>query len=257
MLTLFLYSVIFIYGIVIGSFLNVCIFRIPGGESVSKERSHCMSCGHMLHWYDLFPIFSYLALRGKCRYCGAHISVQYPIIEALNGVIWMLCFAFGGFNEPNGYPDFVHLALECGVCSALIVLSIIDYRTREIPVSANIVIAVLGVCRVILDYENWPEYVIGAFAVSGVFMIAWLVTKGRGMGGGDIKLMAAAGLFLGWKLILLAMIVGCFLAVVIHLWRMKFRGAGHDLAFGPYLAAGIVFAMWWGPALLEWYISII
>ena len=93
-----LYIFIFLYGIVIGSFLNVVILRVPEGESLITKRSHCTSCSHVLHWYDLFPLFSYVFLKGHCRYCGAKISAQYPIIEASNGILWVLMFLICGFS---------------------------------------------------------------------------------------------------------------------------------------------------------------
>lgn len=255
-LTIFIYTFIFLYGIVIGSFLNVCILRIPEGMSISKERSHCMSCGHVLRWYDLFPLFSYLFLRGRCRYCGSRISAQYPVVEAANGVLWILCFVIGGFGEKNGYAGFLSLLLQCLTCSALLVIAVIDARTHEIPLGLNIFILVIGVLNLILDIDNLTEYVIGFFSVSMFFLVIYLITRGRGIGGGDIKLMAAAGLFLGWKCALLALIVGCFLASVIHLTLMRVKGAGRELAMGPYLAGGIVTAMWFGSHIIEWYTSL-
>lgn len=256
MLTLFLYLIIFLYGVVIGSFLNVCILRIPKGESLVSERSHCMSCGHRLAWYDLFPLFSYLFLRGKCRYCGAKISAQYPIIEAANALTWCLCFWINGFNEANGYSGFVISLLEAVVCSCLLTLSVIDARTQEIPFSVNLVIACMGVVRMLTDLQNWSTYVIGFAATLIFFLLIVLITKGKGMGGGDVKLMAAAGLFLGWKLIPIALIFGCLFGSVIHITLMKVKGAGRVLAMGPYFSAGIVIAMWWGEALFNWYTSL-
>ena len=110
--TLLFYLVLFVYAIIVGSFLNVCILRVPLKETIVSKRSHCMSCGHQLAWYDLFPLFSYLFLGGKCRYCKQKISPQYPIVEFINGIMAVLCFLFGGFNADNivsniGSLDFV------------------------------------------------------------------------------------------------------------------------------------------------------
>ena len=183
---LILYLLIFLYGIVIGSFLNVCIYRIPLGESIAKERSHCMSCGYQLRWFDLVPLFSWLALGGKCRKCKAPISPQYPIIEAVNGVLYVLIFAVNGLNIVS--------ILYCLMASALLALSVIDFRTYEIPFGFNVFIAVLGLVRLATDFGNWSEYVIGFFAVSVLLEVILLVSGGRAIGGGDVKLMAAAGL---------------------------------------------------------------
>ena len=116
-----LFLIIFLYGIVIGSFMNVCIYRIPKKEDIVKVRSHCMSCGHPLKWYDLFPLFSYLSLGGTCRDCKARLSVQYPLIEAANGILYVLIIWMNGVN--------VESLLYCLLTSALIVLSVIDFRT--------------------------------------------------------------------------------------------------------------------------------
>lgn len=242
-------AIIFLYGVVIGSFLNVCIYRIPKKENIATERSHCMSCGTQLKWNDLVPLFSWLFLCGKCRYCGAKISRQYPLIEFLNGVGYVWIFVVNGFN-------FVSI-LYCLCMSALLALSVIDLRTFEIPVAFNIFILVLGVVRVVLDFDNVITYLIGMVAVSGFLFLCYVITKGRGIGGGDIKLMAAAGLLLGWKHIIIALFVGCILGSVIHIILMKVLKKGRMLAFGPYLSLGIYIAMLYGKPLMDWYIGII
>lgn len=246
---------VFLFGIIIGSFLNVCIYRIPLKENIAVERSHCMKCGHVLSWYELVPLFSYLIQGGKCRSCKAKISPQYPIIEALNGVLWVALFAVYGFR--------VETLLFCLCTSALIVLTVIDERTMEIPLGINIFIAVLGALRLIwiligfgYDSTKWYDLVIGLFAVSVFFLLLVLITKGKGMGGGDVKLMAAAGLLLGWKQIILAMVIGCVCGSIIHIIRMKVSKKEHLLAFGPYLAGGIFVTMMFGTQILNWYLSI-
>ena len=243
-----LYLLTFLYGIIIGSFLNVCIYRIPNGESIAKERSHCMSCGYQLKWYDLVPLFSYLCLGGKCRKCKEKISIQYPLIEFLNGVLYVIIMAVAGFAPVS--------VLYCFLTSALIVLSVIDFRTYEIPFGINVFIFVLGIIQLILDYNNWLEYLIGFFAVSGFMYVVILLTKGQGFGGGDMKLMAAAGLLLGWKNIILAFLLGCILGAIIHPLRMLVSKEDHVLAFGPYLAMGIFVVAIWGDALIHWYLSL-
>lgn len=303
MLSVIFYVALFIYAVVIGSFLNVCILRIPMKETIVSKRSHCMTCGHQLAWYDLFPLFSYLALGGKCRYCKAHISKQYPIIEATNGVLAVLCFVFGGFfphtikylyqwvdlgNDLQMFdwmqPVFgwIFLLLNAFVCSALLVVTVIDWRTYIIPFGADVFIFVMGVIKLVLTmiadsryycmaqdylgntYSTFDkimangkglELIIGFFAVSVPLFLIWFFSKGTAMGDGDFKLMAAAGLFLGWKYALMALIFGCFYGSVIHLIRMKVSKINHKLAMGPYLAAGIVTALWFGEPILEWYVN--
>lgn len=242
-----LYTIIFAFGITIGSFLNVCIYRIPNKENIVLKRSHCMSCGNVLKWYELIPVFSYLIQGGKCRKCRAQLSRQYPCIELLNGFFYVWIFAAAGF-----IPESI---LFCLCASTLIVISVIDWRTFEIPVGCNILIGVLGCVQVLLDLAHWYDYVIGFFVVSGLFLLVYLITKGRGIGGGDIKLMAAAGLLLGWQKVLLALMLGSIAGSVIHLSLMKLKNKDRVLAFGPYLAFGIFIAMVYGDILINWYLS--
>ncbi len=241
--------VIFAFGIVIGSFLNVVIYRLPKHEDIVVERSHCMECGYVLKWYDLIPILSYQILRGKCRKCGTKLSVQYPLIEGLNGVLYVLIAVINGVN--------VDSLLYCLLISALITLSVIDWRTYEIPIGINIFILALGLIATAIHYTDWLNHVIGFLAVSVFIYIIILATKGRGMGGGDMKLMAAAGLLLGWKEIILAFILGCILGSIIHVIRMKVSKAEHTLAFGPYLSLGILITVLFGQPILSWYLGLL
>lgn len=241
------YIIIFLYGIVVGSFLNVCILRIPQGKSIVTERSHCMTCGYQLKWYDMFPVFSYLFLRGRCRQCGEKISLQYPLIEALNGILWMISFAVFGLTWDTVLVSFL--------MSALLVLSVIDFRTYEIPFAINIFIAILGIIRLAVNNENRMELIAGLFVISLPLLLLFYISGGKAIGGGDVKLMAAAGLFVGWKMIILAFILGCFYGSVIHIIRMRVQGQGKVLAMGPYLSMGIVTALVFGNRLIEWYMS--
>lgn len=240
---------IFLFGIVIGSFLNVCIYRIPKGEDIVKVNSHCMTCGYQLKWYDLIPIFSYIFLGGRCRKCNTKLSCQYPIIEAVNGFVYVLIFAVNGLNVESG--------IYALMASALLVLSVIDFRTYEIPFGINIFIFVLAAIHMMLDFKHWSSYVIGFFSVSTFLYLLYLCSQGKAIGGGDIKLMAATGMMLGWKKILLAFVLGCILGSVIHLLRMKISKAEHMLAMGPYLALGVMIAALWGDSLIRMYMSII
>ncbi len=241
-------SIIFgLYGVVIGSFLNVLALRLPLKESVTLKRSHCMTCGHTLSWYELFPLFSYIFLGGKCRHCKSKISIQYPLVEGANGILYAILFLVHGIS--------VETILYCLCASALLALSIIDWRTQEIPVGFNIFILLLGLVRLVTDLGNWSQYVIGLFAVSGFLFLLFLITKGRGIGGGDIKLMAATGLLLGWQLNIIAFLLGCIIGSIIHLTLMAIKKANRVLAFGPYLSMGVYIAMIWGEQLVSWYLS--
>ena len=247
--TILLYIMIFLFGIVIGSFLNVCIYRIPKKENIVKIRSHCMECNYQLKWYDLVPLFSYLCLGGRCRKCKAKLSVQYPLVELLNGLLYVLVVAVNGLT--------IESLLYCLMFSALVTLSVIDFRTYEIPLGINLFILTLGLIRVALDYQNFLNYLIGFLSVSGFLYLLFLLTKGRGIGGGDIKLMAVSGLMIGWKCNLLALAFGCIIGSIIHVIRMKVSKEDHVLALGPYLSVGIMIAALWGYNLIEWYFAAI
>ena len=243
------YIVIFIFGITIGSFLNVCIYRIPLHQSIVTVSSHCMTCGRKLKWYDMIPVFSWLLLGGKCRSCKSKISLQYPVIESLNGILYVvICLG-------NGMDLFS--LIYCLMTSALLTLSLIDWRTYEIPLGINVFLFILGVAAAVLDRGNLLSHLAGMVCVSGFLGILYLISRGRAIGGGDIKLMFACGLILGWKLIILAFLLGCIIGSVIHLLRIRVQGEGHVLAMGPYLSAGIFLAALWGNAWISWYISLL
>lgn len=244
-----IYITILLFGLVIGSFLNVCIYRIPRRETIVMERSHCMKCGYQLHWYDLVPVVSFLMLRGKCRNCKSPISIQYPIVETLNGILYVVIFFVNGLR--------IQSILYCLMASALLVLSVVDERTGEIPFGINVFITVLGVIQVILDWGNLWDYGIGFLAVSVVLEIILLVSGGKAIGGGDVKLMAAAGLLLGWQRIVLAFFLGCIIGSIIHIARMKLAGAQRILAMGPYLSVGILISALWGEQIIQGYIRLL
>ena len=244
---IFLKVIVIIYGVIIGSFLNVCIYRIPRKESIVVKRSHCMTCGNQLKWYDLVPLLSWLFLRGKCRVCKEKISIQYPLVEFANGFGYAIIVIVNGVNITS--------ILYCLCTSALLALSVIDWRTYEIPVAFNIFIGILGIIKLLTDLENWYVYAIGFLSVSGFLYLLFLITKGRGIGGGDIKLMAAAGLLLGWKNIILSLVLGSILGSIIHLTRMKLQNEENVLAFGPYLSLGIFISMVYGNQIIEWYLK--
>lgn len=243
------YIVIFIFGITIGSFLNVCIYRIPLHQSIVTVSSHCMTCGRKLKWYDMIPVFSWLLLGGKCRSCKSKISLQYPVIESLNGILYVVICLVNGMD--------LFSLIYCLMTSALLTLSLIDWRTYEIPPGINGFLFILGVAAAVLDRGNLLSHLAGMVCVSGFLGILYLISRGRAIGGGDIKLMFACGLILGWKQIILAFLLGCIIGSVIHLIRIRVQGEGHVLAMGPYLSAGIFLAALWGNAWISWYISLL
>ncbi len=193
----------FIFGSVIGSFLNVVILRTPLHQSIVTEPSHCFSCGHKLAWYDMFPIFSWIFLRGKCRYCGAKVSPRYMIIEATTAVLYCLSYLVFGFKW--------ELAFSAVLLAVLIVLSAIDIDHFEIPYWCSITVAVLGVLSFFVFKETpWYERLISMGVIVVIFVILVLV---GGMGGGDLQLMAGASLLLGYK-VFIALFIGVFFGAV-------------------------------------------
>lgn len=243
-----IYALIIIYGLIIGSFLNVLILRIPEKEDFVMERSHCMKCGYQLAWYDMIPVFSYLCLKGRCRKCGEPISIQYPIIEAFNAVLYFWVFYVNGINFQS--------SIYCFVTSALLVISVIDFRTFEIPLGLTIFIAVMGVICAAMDYKHISLYIIGMCSVGLFLELLFIVSNGNWIGGGDATLMMAAGLVVGWKKIIVAFFLACILGAVIHTIRMKVSDEDHVLALGPYLAMGIYIVMLWGDKLIHWYLTV-
>ncbi|MBQ9504532.1 MAG: prepilin peptidase [Lachnospiraceae bacterium] len=239
----------FILGLVSGSFVCEVADRLPRHENFIYGRSHCESCGAVLSWYELIPLLSFLFQHGRCRRCGAVLSPRYPLIETVNGVLYLwVLFRYGLTFET---------LIGCLLASALLGLSLIDLKTMEIPYGFNIFILILGIAFTIYDRTDLPGHLIGLFAISVPLLLIQLISRGRAIGGGDIKLMAAAGLLLGWKGIILAFVLACIIGSVIHLIRMKFFGQGRQFAFGPYLSAGIFISWLYSDALISAYLSLV
>ena len=239
---------IFILGIMIGSFLNVCIYRIPAKESIVVNRSHCPKCGHGLSWYELIPVFSYIFLRGKCKECKVKISMQYPLIEGLNAILYLLIFIRFGFS--------IDVIFACLFTSALIVIAMIDARTKEIPFKINVFIFIVAIVNLCFHFGNIKDYLLGFFIISIGLLILFYLSGGGVIGGGDVKLMAVAGLYLGCGKTVLAFFLACLLGSVIHIIRMKFFGASRELALGPYLATALIISLLWGDIMIKAYLSL-
>ncbi len=244
-----LYLYVFILGVVVGSFCNVCILRIPLGEDFVKTPSHCTNCGKRLCFWELVPIFSYLALRGKCSKCKNKISPQYILIEISNGLLWLAVFFFYGFT--------LDTLLGCLLVSTLLVLSVIDARTTEIPIQTTIFIGVLGVLRTALHFDNFELHMFGFIAITLVLFIMYFFSNGKAIGGGDVKLMAGCGLFLGLAQVVFAFVFACLVGSVVHIVRMKFFNAGRVLAMGPYLAFGVFISFLFGEQIIQWYFGLL
>lgn len=243
--------VIFIVGLMIGSFLNVCIYRIPLERTIVKGRSYCPSCGKLIPWYLNLPVLSYLVLRGRCKYCREHISPIYPVVELLNGILTLLAFLLYGFSMTAVFFSVLF--------SILIVISFIDLQHQIIPDGLVISLFILGILRagycIAVYGEPWYTFAIGLVAASLPLFILGLILPDS-LGGGDIKFMAAAGLFTGWKLILFALFWGNFIALfcVIVLFILKKAGRRTRIPFGPFLSLGVISALLFGDQLIQLYL---
>lgn len=235
-------------GLLIGSFLNVCIYRIPKGETVVTVPSHCTNCGHKLSWYDLFPVFSYIFLRGKCRYCKANISPRYAFVELLNSIIWAFdYFYFGGLT---------YQTILCSLMfSALIVVTFTDIDVQEVPDRIHIFIGILGIILIFFDLSNWLSHIIGFFAISIPVLIIAVITNG--FGGGDIKLYAVLGLFMGWQNIILlfafSVVLGGIFGVIFMIAKKANRKT--HMSFVPYIAVAAFIVQIAGNDIINWYIT--
>ncbi|MBR1393837.1 MAG: prepilin peptidase [Ruminococcus sp.] len=248
-----IYVFVFLFGAAVGSFLNVCIYRLPKEESLIKRNSHCMTCGEEIKRRDLIPIVSWCLLKGKCRACGARISPRYTVVEALNALIWL--FVAYKVNVLLNPLNFVLTAL---VFSALIVVFFMDWDTQLISTYVCIFILVVGIIYYIFNHEDYDltlvERIIGFFSVSVLLLIIELASKGKAMGRGDVYLMAAAGFFLGWKNSIAALFVALLTGSIAGL-IIKHKTKHSVFAFGPWLSLGIAVAILYGDNIVDWYVS--
>ena len=229
--------IVFIFGACIGSFLNVCIYRIPQSQSIVRPGSVCPRCGKSIPWYENIPLLSYFFLRGKCSNCKATISIRYPLVELITGLVGLLLYRKFGLSFQFFYY-FVFL-------SALITVSFIDLRHRIIPDIISLPGMVLGVAGSFFIPSLGPGASFSGLLLGGgiLFLVAWgyyLVTKREGMGGGDIKLLALIGAFLGWQAIPLVLFLSALGGAVVGGGFMLFRGADRytQIPFGPFLSLG-------------------
>lgn len=256
MLKLFCSIILLLFFLCLGSFCNVLIYRIPKKEQFVKGRSYCPACKHTLAWYDNIPILAYIELKGRCRYCHSKISLQYPIVESLvMGLSSLVAIYQLNTIDFLSKPILIMSPILFGlVTSILIVLSVIDLQTFEIPMSLNVTLFIIGIFVTILQ-GNYLDHIIGMICVSGFLLLVLLLTQGKGIGFGDVKLMFACGLIVGWKSIIIGFLIGCILTIIIHPLRMKLSNQSHMLAFGPYLSAGVYISFFCGDLILNSYIN--
>ena len=244
-----------LFGLVVGSFLNVVIYRVPNNMSIAFPASHCPQCNSKLKWYHNIPVLSWVFLGGKCAFCKKPIPSRYTLVEILNAVLWILCFlAFG---------EALFTIAAMLFCSLLIAITFIDLEHMIIPDSLNIALAIVGLFAVIFGGNAlqcvWWERLIGGV---GTFILCYLIVivsekllKKEAFGGGDVKMLAAAGLLLGWKLTLFAFFAAAIMGVLVIgiMMLLKRFDRENPFPFAPFLALGMLIAIFAGNAILGWY----
>ena len=242
------------FGAMVGSFLNVCIARLPKEESIVYPRSHCLRCGHPIRFYDNIPIISYLVLKGKCRDCLASISIQYPLVEGIAALgSFLLLLRFG--------PSVAYL-IYFAFLSALIVITVIDLYIQEIPA----VISVPGIgagllASLVLPQTTFVQSLSGALIGAGsLYLVAkvyYLLTGREGMGMGDADLLAMIGAFLGWKAVILTILLSSLIGSITGIIIMVSKGKDfkYTIPFGPFLSLGAVIALFYQNEIIFWYLG--
>lgn len=245
----------FMFGAVVGSFLNVCIYRLPLEQSIVSPGSRCMGCGTAIRWYDNIPILSWLVLRGRCRSCKAPFSIRYPLVELLTGLLAMLLLLKFG-------PS-LSLVVMFLFCAALVVITFIDFDHQIIPDEISLPGIILGfLCSFFLPGHGWLSSLLGIVVGWGslaLIFYGYLWLTGReGMGGGDAKLLAMMGAFLGLQAVPFIIFASSLVGTVAGLSIMAVQRKDRHLAipFGPYLALGAVLYIFFGPQLIQWYLQL-
>jgi prepilin signal peptidase PulO-like enzyme (type II secretory pathway) len=268
-MALLFYIIIFIFGTIVGSFLNCIIFRMEKDESFISGRSKCMHCGQELGWKDLFPIFSFLFLAGKCRYCQKKISIQYPLVEIFTGVLFILIPLILEFNWFQGlsFFEFLTIIYYWTIASFFIIIFVYDFRHYLVPDS--VVYSGIGLSFLYNLFKIWnagfgysdalPNIIFAILAGAGIFLLIFLISRGKWIGFGDVKLGLFMGLFLGWLNIIIALFLGVFFGAIIGL-ALIFLGKkkiSSEIPFGPFLITGTFIAFFWGSQIISWYFNLI
>jgi len=238
-----------VLGLIVGSFLNVCIYRIPRKISIIKPASFCPGCGNSIKLWHNIPVLSFILLKGKCAYCGSRISFRYPFVEILNGILYVLAYLSFGLTP---YLLFILIFI-----SAMIVVSFIDIDFQIIPDQISVPLIFIGFIFSLFSHgytgfvSDFKESLIGIVVGGGSLLIVSIISKG-GMGGGDIKLNAAVGAFLGWKAALLTIFIGSLIGSIVGIIIFKKTG-NRKIPFGPFLSIGALICLFLGEKILNWY----
>ena len=247
-----IYLFIFIFGLAVGSFLNCVIYRLEKNEGFLKDRSYCPHCHHVLSWQDLIPIFSFLILKGKCRYCHKKISLQYPLVELSAAILFVLIFNAAAFNLRTIYYLII--------CCFLIVIFVYDLKHYLIPdkiIYPAIALALIFNFQFLISKQLliFKYAILSAVLASAFFLSIFLISRGKWLGFGDVKLAFLMGLFLGFPKILVALFFAYFIGAIIGIGLVltKKKKLKSEVPFGPFLVAGTFVALFWGQVLIDWY----
>ncbi|MDR0984212.1 MAG: prepilin peptidase [Ruminococcus sp.] len=268
-----LYVLVVFTGLAVGSFLNVVIYRLPEGQSLINGASHCRSCGKVIRAQDNIPVLGWLMLRGKCYNCGEKISSRYPIVEALNCLVYVFTFTYFNMGiNPLAPDDFIYMRLIksiifCVFFSVLIVISFVDWDHLEIDVPLFFAIAVLCVPAAIwVDEITIYQRILGFFAVSlpffiigevvGAFIKKQTGVKIRAIELGDTILMAVTGFLIGYRCITVSAFFGIVIAALFGIVYKKITKKS-KFAFGPNLCVGIFIGSFWGDDMINWYVNLL
>ena len=256
----FLISIfVFLAGLCIGSFLNCVIYRLENKKSL-KGRSFCPHCKHTLDWKDLFPVFSFVALLGKCRYCHKKISWQYPIVEISTGLIFLLISNLQ-FSISNQFTiiEFSNLLYLLYIASVLIIIFIYDLKHYLIPDKILFPAIIISLFYQFFFSEHFLNHFFAGLVASGFFFVIFFISGGKWMGFGDVKLAILMGLFLGLRPVLTALFIAFFIGAIISVVLMVLhkKGLKSEVPFGPFLIAGTFIALFFAPQIVEWYLNLI
>jgi leader peptidase (prepilin peptidase)/N-methyltransferase len=248
--------IIFILGLLIGSFLNVCIYRIPREENIAYPPSHCTTCGNDIKSYDLIPVLSWIFLRGKCRNCSEKISIRYALVELTTAVLFLLTYFQYGVS--------IYLARFLILIPFLIVIAMIDYDTMEVYTTTTWLAIVIGIVLLGVNFylgEPVAAYVygglLGAGTITFIILLSKLLLGTEGMGWGDAEICGLCGLFLGFKLTLMMLFFSFIIggAIGVYLLKFKKKNGRSEMAFGPSIIMAAFFMIIWGDKILNWYLN--
>jgi len=245
---------IFILGLIVGSFSNVCIYRIPRNESIIYPASHCPKCRSKIKPVDNIPLLSFILLKGRCRNCKSKISIQYPVVELLTGLIYLIIYLAYGLS----IQTLSYIILS----SALIIIAFIDLNEQIIPDVISLPGIVVGfILSFFINYISFVDSALGIAVGGGIILIIGLggsvIFKKEAMGGGDVKLAAMIGAFLGWRYIVISLFLGFFLGALagIVLILSKIKSREDAVPFGPFIVLGSFITLLWGEKIITWYIG--